>query len=820
MQALPTGTVTFLFTDIEGSTRLLHELGERYAHALAEHRRVLRDAFARHGGVEVDTQGDAFVVAFARATDALAAATEGRDALAAGPIRVRMGLHTGEPLLTEEGYLGIDVHRAARIAAAGHGGQILVSQSTRDLASGEALRDLGEHRLKDLTAPERIYQLADGDFPPLKSLDHTNLPLAGSALVGREPELRELVELLSNGARLVTLTGPGGSGKTRLALQAAGELVATYDDVWFVPLAPLYDAELVLPTVAQTVGASGELSETLRGKRTLLVLDNFEHLLDASPGLAELLRNAEGVRVLATSRSPLRIGVEHEVPLDPLPDFDAATLFVERARAAGRRLELDDAVIEICRRLDGLPLAVELAAARSRLLDPKTMLRRLDQRLPLLTGGPRDAPERQRTLRDTIAWSHGLLPSELQALFRRLAVFAGGCSLEAAEAVCNVSFDEIAALVEASLLKPLGTGRFLMLETIREYGLDRLQEAGEAQELEAAHAAHFLELAEQAGPHLSGGGAEQSDWFRRLEEERDNLRAAIAFLSESPEADPEMRIVVATWDFWWLHGYVPEARRYLDHALARGVPRDRTGVNALEGAAYLAYLEHDVATANRRTTELRVLAEELHDDLASAKAVHMSALLTENADERIVLEQRALELAADDPYARFMHEGLGVNALGQSDLDTARAHLEQSLRICRSIGDSSTMSSTLELLAYVAVVEQREDEAVRLLREAVQLARELGDVSMMFWGRCWTVVAGVLTARGAPEAALHVLGAAERIREESGTGTLAGHTLRFHDEVVAHIRELLSEDAVADAWAHGRAEASEEVLEQALRDLG
>ena len=335
MRGLPTGTVTFLFTDVEGSTRLLHELGDRYAEVLDDHRRALRRAFERHGGVEVDTQGDAFFVAFAKATEALAAAAEGRDALDTGPIRVRMGLHTGEPIVTHEGYVGIDVHRAARIAAAGHGGQILVSQSTRDLAGADSLRDLGRHRLKDLTAPERIYQLGEGDFPPLRTLNATNLPVAANSLVGRQSELAELTSMLTGPERLVTLTGPGGSGKTRLGLQVGAELVNDFPGgVFFVPLAALSDPELVRPAITRTVGVT--VLEELADRSALLLLDNFEHLLDAASEVGALLAAGGSARVLATSRAPLRVQGEREYAVDPLPEDDAVELLVQRARSVRR----------------------------------------------------------------------------------------------------------------------------------------------------------------------------------------------------------------------------------------------------------------------------------------------------------------------------------------------------------------------------------------------------------------------------------------------------------------------------------------------------
>ncbi len=419
MPELPAGTITFLFTDVEGSTRLLNEHGAGYVALLAEHRRTLRDVFGRHEGIEVDTQGDSFFVAFVRATDAVAAAGAAQEALGDGPVQVRIGIHTGEPIVTDEGYVGIDVHRAARVMSAAHGGQVVVSERTRSFVDGVALTDLGLHRLKDLGRPEKLYQLGEREFPALRSLDATNLPIAASPLLGRERELDELVRMLEDGQRLVTITGTGGTGKTRLALQVAAELVGQeLDAVYWVPLAGVSDPELVLPEIAQTVGAREDLIEYLRGKRLLLALDNLEHLLAAAEGLSSLLAASSELRVLVTSRSPLRLSGEREYPLDPLPPDEAMTLFVERARAVGRPLEPDPTVDAICRRLDGLPLALELAAARTKLLTPETLLTRLEHALPLLTGGARDAPERQRTLRATIEWSHDLLPQGVEGAVR------------------------------------------------------------------------------------------------------------------------------------------------------------------------------------------------------------------------------------------------------------------------------------------------------------------------------------------------------------------------------------------------------------------
>jgi hypothetical protein len=452
MRELPTGTVTFLFTDVEGSTRLLQEHGGRYADLLAEHRRVLRAAFVRHGGVEVDTQGDAFFVAFASAREAVAAAAEGQAALS-GPVPVRIGLHTGEAQVTEEGYVGLDVHRAARIAAAGHGGQVLLSRSTRDLVEGE-VRDLGEHRLKDLSAPERLYQLGEGEFPRLRTLYQTNFPVPATPFLGRRRELADLTELLARGdVRLLTLTGPGGTGKTRLALQAAGASSDDYPDgVWWVPLAAVRDHELVLPSVAQTLGATNGLASHIGDRRLLVLLDNFEQVVAAAAGVAELLSSCPRLDVLVTSRKVLRVSGEQAYPVPPLQPRDGTELFVARARAAHPDFAESDAVGELCGRLDNLPLAIELAAARSRTLSPEQLLGRLSQRLDLLKGG-RDADPRQQTLRATIEWSCDLLAAEEQRLFARLAVFAGGCTLEAAEQVCDSGLDTLASRVDKSLVR-------------------------------------------------------------------------------------------------------------------------------------------------------------------------------------------------------------------------------------------------------------------------------------------------------------------------------------------------------------------------------
>jgi predicted ATPase/class 3 adenylate cyclase len=690
---LPTGTVTFLFTDVEGSTRLLHELGDGYADVLAEHRRALREAFAGHGGIEVDTQGDAFFVAFARASDALNAAARGRDALAAGPVEVRMGLHTGEPVVTDEGYVGIDVNRAARIAAAGHGGQILVSRSTRDLVGSHSLRDLGEHRLKDLTAPERIYQLGDRDFPPLKSLNATNLPFASNPLVGRARELAQLLALFRDSARLVTLIGAGGSGKTRLGLQVAAELVDDFTGgVFFVPLAGVQQPDLVKSTVAATIGVH-ELAD-LRDRHALVLIDNFEHLLEAAPAVSSLLSAAPDARVLVTSRAPLRIDGEQEYALEPLLDADAIELLTQRARAVRGGFEPDEAAREICRRLDGLPLALELAASRLRSLGSAALLKRLDRRLPLLTGGRRDAPDRQRTLRATIEWSYDLLPQGLRRVFERLAVFAGTFSLEAAEAVAEARLEDLDALVEVSLLKAVGEDRFVMLETIREFAGERFDAGGDAEVLVRRHAEHYVGLAESA--NLSGdaeGAVEDAGVALR---ELDNFRKALAWAVEGGDVAVGLRIVVAL-DTFWVARDPFEGRSWLTALLERGkdVPRD------LRARALLLYggLVFIVGEFKRGT---RLYEESLAE----------FAAIGDERGRADVLNRLANSAVVENDYVR------------------ARTLAEESLEIHRRFG--SRQGETVAL-GTIASVEWRTGNRELALELAQKSAARAAETGFLWW---------------------------------------------------------------------------------------
>jgi predicted ATPase len=732
---LPGGTVTFLFTDVEGSTRLLHELGDAYADVLGEHRKALRECFGRHGGVEVDTQGDAFFVAFAKASDALAAAVDRRAALEPGEIRVRMGLHTGEPLVTDEGYVGIDVHRAARIAAVGYGGQILVSQSTRDLAGAHGLRDLGHHRLKDLTAPERIYQFGDDDFPPLRSLNTTNLPVASSPLVGREKELAELTALLTDSERLVTLTGPGGSGKTRLGLQIGAELLEDFPGgVFWVPLAALSAPELVRPAIARTAGVR-ELEE-LAGRRALLLLDNFEHLLGAASEVAALLEAGNSAKVLGTSRAPLRVHGECEFAVDPLPETDAVELLVQRARSVRRDFHPDENATEICRRLDGLPLALELAAARLRSLDSAALLKRLDRCLPLLTGGARNAPERQRTLRATIEWSYDLLSDDRRALFAKLAVFSGTFSLDAAESVTDCTVETLDALVEASLVKALVGNRFLMLETIRELASERFAELDDGAELRARHARYYHSVALSACLDTDVAAEQRPEI---VIPEAPNLRAALAWAQETSETDFGLDLLVALEQFWVL-GYTAEAMRwfsaFLEHADA--VP-PLLRARALRSFGSSAHFAGEFDLTERLWEESLAEYEQLGDQHGIAVLLHrlsIIALMRGDVERARALSERSLELhrqLANDKGAAQPLALLGAIALQSGDRPRGVALLEESAELAGKIGWRWWRAGTLSALAEVAIADDRLADAKGLLLEAVDLALQFGDRVGLSW---------------------------------------------------------------------------------------
>jgi predicted ATPase len=812
---LPRGTVTFLFTDIDGSTRLLHELGpERYASALAEHRVVLRNAFVRHGGVEVDTQGDAFFVAFPTAPGALAAAREAQEELA---LPVRMGLHTGTPLLTEGGYIGADVHRAARIAAAGHGGQVLASAATAALLDRGGLHDLGEHRLKDLSATERIFQAGEGEYAPLKTLYQTNLPVQPNALVGRERELLEVAELLGAGT-LVTLTGPGGSGKTRLALQAAAELADEFPNgVWFVSLAAVADPELVESTIAQVIGASDDLNDFLREKKLLLVLDNLEQLL---PGAAPAVASLEA-RVLATSRERLNVSREQEYPVPTLASTEAVTLFTQRARQLKPDFEPGEHVTEIASRLDGLPLALELAAARVKVLTPEQILARLGSSLDLLTSGSLDVPERQRTLRATIEWSDELLDEFERRLFAALAVFAGSFDLEAAETVAAADIDTLGSLVDKSLLRQTVDGRFFMLETIREYALRRLDRSGEVQALRASHAAFFVAFAEAAEQGLRT--SEHPAWLARLDAERDNVRAAIETLLDTPgRGDDLLRLTSSMWRFWENRS-ASEGRQWLESALLAGAASSpELRGRAASGLARLMYFQGDYDEATERFRTAIDLAREAedqetlilclgklswvyHERGAQAEALAFAEECLELADrvEDPWLRAEALNdvgselanLGADERGEALLEESLALrralggeqnvgdslNNLGwaailRGSYPKARGYLEESLEIARRFESDFSRALALSNLGLVAVFEGRYADAVELLTESVRVCAERAD--RRTGAESVHALAGAYAGLGEDACAVKLAATAEQLLDSMGSELWPGIEVR------------------------------------------
>jgi len=733
MSELPSGTVTFLFTDIEGSTRLLDGHGEGYAALLTAHRRVLREAFDRHGGVEVDTQGDAFFVAFARATDALAAAEEAQREL---ELPVRIGIHTGEPQLVDGGYVGLDVHRAARISSAAHGRQVVVSQRTAELAEGEQLADLGLHRLKDLGEPIKLFQLGDEQFPPLRSLNATNLPAQPGPLVGREVELAELSELVGD-ERVVTLTGPGGSGKTRLALQVAAESVDDFvDGVLWVPLAAVTDPAIVESTIGETIGAHNGVAGHIDEKRMLLLLDNLEQLLpDAAPSLAGLTESCPNLRLLVTSRAPLRIAGEREYAVDPLPEADAVSLFRERAFVA----EPDEAVREICRRLDGLPLAIELAAARTRVLPPERLLARLEQALPVLTGGRRDAPERQRTLRATIEWSYELLTPLERQLFAGLAVFPGSFEPEAAETVCNADLDTVESLVENSLVRRWASARLGMLETIRELAVEKVEESGEAEAVRRRHAEFFLALGESAGLRLDTLGKVPQRHDLVLPELH-NLRAAMDW---SVEADPELglRMAVAIENVWVTHDAREGLRRFetlLEHATDVDPYLRARAMLDLGGCAEWS---GDTEKGRGAYEEALDLFREAGDESGVAEArFRLGVVASREGDFELARElwQESLEV-----WQRLGDEPGIIQALGNlgwwefehgDDWERAWELTEQSLELARQVGWTWMEVGRLGELAERSLEVGNVEEGERRAREYLTRAREIEDRTNTFYG--------------------------------------------------------------------------------------
>ncbi|MDQ4099170.1 MAG: NB-ARC domain-containing protein, partial [Chloroflexota bacterium] len=762
MPDFPSGTVTFLFTDVAGSTRLWQDHPDAAAPALARHFALVRGAVESEEGTVFKIVGDAVCAAFSSAPRAVAAALSAQRALteevwgSTGPLRVRMALHSGEALHQDRDYFGPPLNRVARILSVAHGGQVLLSAAAQELArdampDGASLLDLGEHRLKDLYRPERIFQLVHPslhrDFPPLRSLDARphNLPAQPTPFVGRESEITQVADLLKrDDVRLVTITGPGGVGKTRLSLQVAADVLDAFPDgCWFVDLASIRDPDQLPGAIAGVLGVREEgnrplaevLTNHLEERALLLVLDNLEQVTAGASTIADLLAAASRIKVLVTSRVRLALRGEHEVVIDPLPTPDpghlppvdqlsqyaAVQLFIQRAEAAKHGFAVSNAtapvIAEICYRLDGLPLAIELAAARIKLFTPEALLKRLESRLPVLTGGARDLPSRQRTLRDAIDWSHDLLQSSEQALFRRLAVFAGGATFEAAEVVANPEgdldlFEVLPSLVDQSLVRqvedPDGEPRFVMLQTIREFGLEQLARTGEEVTMQRAYAAYAVTMAEAIAPKLIG--PEQTMAYARLDSEYANLRSALSWSLDQGEGEIALRVGAALWRYWMTRGLLSEGRRLLDRALNMDASAAGPEVRAtaLYGAGALAEGQHDYARSKEAYDASLVLCETQGDRRGMARALAGlgSVAITQghfDEAETLYAQTQAVATEAGDRWTVMVATlNLGNVALYRNELALATERYEIALRVLREVGDRNGISAALSNLGVIA----------------------------------------------------------------------------------------------------------------------
>jgi predicted ATPase/class 3 adenylate cyclase len=871
---LPRGTVTFLFTDIEGSTALWERDRTAMAQAAARHIALLDAAIAAHGGVHFKTVGDAIQAAFPTAPDAVAAALDAQRALLAeewgeiGRLRVRMALHAGEAEPGGRGdYLAAPLNRLARVLSAGHGGQILVTQTVQQLTRGvlphgAELWHLGEYRLRDLLEPERIYQLLHPDvpdeFPPLTSLQDrpNNLPLQPTPFLGRDQEVRDVVALVRRPeVRLLTLTGAGGTGKTRLALQAAADLLDDFaDGVFFVPLASLADPALIPSAIAQVLGVREEgersltdrLRDHLAPQELLLLLDNVEHLLEAAPAIGDLLATVPRLKVLATSRIPLRLRAEREYPVPPLglprrthlpplehlTQYDAVRLFIERAQAIKPDFVLDTenaaAIVEICHRLDGLPLAIELAVARVRLLPPQAMLARLEQRLPLLTGGARDAPRRQQTLRDTIAWSYDLLGEAEQRLFRRIAVFAGGATFAAAEAVANLDgdldvFGGLERLVEQNLLRqstgPGDEPRVGMLETVREFGLEQLEAAGEAEIVHARHGQQMLALFAEGDVHLMSG-RQFGPWMRRLATEHDNLRASLSWLRGPGDAETGLQLVGAASLFWYISGHWREGLGWLERMLAgHGEASPGARAKALIGLGFLAHHLGDDARPLPALEEALAVFRRLGNDYEAGYALFWLGIVAENrgdyAQAAAWLEE-SLQIAragGDQIATAWLSYHLGSVAFGRGDLAAARRLFQEALVWSRQVGAPYAIASALWALGLLATIEGEHGRAKHAFRDVLTSYDEL-ETGPELAGTL-AGVAVLAQTLGQDEPAIRLLGAAEILNEVFGD--------RFelpwrpvYERTTATLGAKLGPAAFARVWEAGRALTREQALAEAL----
>lgn len=829
MTELPTGTLTLLFTDIEGSTGVLARLGPRYADVVSAYRQALRAAFARWSGHELGTEGDSFFVVFRSVGDAVRAVRDAQTALAATawpdgePVRVRMGLHTGEPTPHEDGYVGMDVHRAARVAGAAHGGQVLLTEATYRIAAGEVpdvgFTDLGLHRLKDLPQPERLHQLVlpglPADFPRPRSLGSAStLPVPGTSLVGRDDDVARLASTLAR-SRLVTLTGPGGAGKTRLALAAAAAVEDAYPDgVFLVPLAPVRATEVMWTTVADVVGAAGEskapptIAAHLAPRRVLLVLDNLEQIAEAASVVAALLDAGPGVTVLATSRRPLHLSSEQEVPVEPLPVPDAAglpgtdgsgavELFVRRARLVRPSFALTadnvEDVAEICGRLDGLPLAIELVAARSRLLTPRLLLARLDEGLDVARA-PVDVPARQQTLHAALTWSYDLLTPALRRAFRALGACGGDVDLATAAAVLGPDdapaldpVDVVSELVDASLLVVVDAEdepRVRMLRTVASFARAALRASGERDVVGLRHATHVADVARDAAEQLRG--PHHLAARDRLERELPNLRAALAWSlgdgspRERPSGvDEDERLAVGlrlcehlSW-FWYACGYQAEGRRWLGVAVeAAGARTSRAEVvTALYGLAVLV-LQQGQAERAREMLERCLAVWRAAGDLGGSSralnslAVAHRALGDPEAARRLGDEAVAAAQEADD-LGREVNavSNLALLAVDVGDTDRAIALLRRCLELDVALEDAWGQGADHVNLTGALLRAGRVDEAEEHLRANAEAAVALNDVEIVI--DVVSLFAAIAAHRGHAGTTARLLGASARLREQA-----------------------------------------------------
>jgi predicted ATPase/class 3 adenylate cyclase len=869
----PSGTVTLLFTDVEGSTRLWERHPQAMQTALETHDRLLNEAIEAHSGYVFYTGGDSFGSAFAGPNDALEAAIEIQRRLQrtawpeeTGELRVRMALHTGDPETRDGDYFGPPVNRVARLLSAGHGGQVILSMATHQLVRhglphGVGLTDLGQHRLKDLSLPETVFQVTGpelrSDFPPLVTLDtlRTNLPSQATAFIGRRQEVSTLAEMMGRAdVRLVTLTGPGGIGKTRLSLQVAADLLEDFDDgVFFVELAPIASSDRVASTIASTLGVSEAADEplletllrSLQRKRMLVVIDNFEHVVDAAPVVGELLAGVPGLKVMTSSREPLRLYGEHEYPVPAmgLPDGDAqaspatiaqseaVSLFVQRARAMRPDFEIGEgnvlAIAEICRRLQGLPLAIELAAARVRLFDPRTLLERLADSLKTLTGGARDVPHRHQTIRNTIEWSYGLLDSEEQALFDRLGVFHGGRTIEAAEIICGPGLgidvvDGLESLVAKSLLRTepgvRGEPRFVMLETIHAFASERLEATGRAEELRSRHARYFAELAEEASSRLSGH--DQGVWLSRLSADYENLVTAMEWAFGGGDLDIGLRLVAALGGYWrWKANHV-QARLWLDRALVfvdRAPDQVRLQLHIHDG--FVAHILEDGVRARRSYEAALEIARRLGDDSAVAKNLISLGLVTADPSDvnlDVVEEGLALARAIGD-LSEVAH---GLNVLGeihrlQGNFSAAKQAYEEALSITRATGHRLRETMLLANLGMVAFNLGEPDEAESLVRESYALALEIGDDFITAEGL--VLAGGIIGVNGDPERGVRLMAAGTARQAAIGSKTQPADMPEL-DRLVALIRAQIDDETFDRLWEEGEALTFEQAIELRMRE--